>query len=194
MIVADITSFIGQDSSAEHYYCNYNIVENFKESLYCNIGFHDEDLKRVITSEDEVSFLNEKDKCSSWFVGRETNRFESISQIKDTLLEQFKNQDIITYEDGKIFKDMLYIKNGIDVGCKEFGEVWLHVPSSIYKDLLGSVEQIKIKCGECGKVHLFEDVIEETTFSGREAIKFLKKRDVENPCCRYYELMWNQII
>ena len=71
-----------------------------------------------------IEYLNKKDSWSGWRIGMNTNRFKSIDQIHSELKKQFKGQTIVTYEQYRIFKEMLYFKDGKNLGYKFFGEVW----------------------------------------------------------------------
>lgn len=198
MILGSITSYIGQDSSAIHYYCQYKIVDD-KTVLRTEFSTNDNDLNRTIKYESEVATLNKKDGWRGWHVGSETNRFNSIQQIHTELKKQFKGQIIVTYYDGKIFKKMLYFKNGKNIGYKSFGETWTLTPTSVYKHLLPPSNQIKIKCDNCGTEYKFEDVTYEREWmDGKTLVEFIKKRDLEaedvNICCKYFDLIWNVVI
>ncbi|MDD5649094.1 MAG: hypothetical protein PHF86_01565 [Candidatus Nanoarchaeia archaeon] len=195
MIIANITTYIGQDSEAEHYYCFYQESTSTKPSLFYNgSSFNKIDLKRKLTSSSEIRNLNLKDRTAKWEFGEMINRFLTIEQILNTLKEQFKGQDIITYYESKIFKEMLCILKGVDYGYKFFGEVWIPIPTSCWSNLLPERNTIKIKCGNCGTIHNFEDVIEEKEWDGKPLIQFYKKSEVDDPCCKYYDLEWNVIL
>lgn len=195
MIIANITTYKGQDVMAEHYYCFYKEDNSENPRIYYNgSSFNKIDLKRKLISTSEIRELNKKDQITSWKYGDEINRFLTIDQIHEELKEKFKGQDIITYYEGTIFKEMLCIINGINRGYNYFGEVWVPIPTSCYADLLPDRKTIKVKCGNCKTEHNFEDVIEEKEWGGRLLIQFLKKRDIDDPCCKYYELEWNVIL
>lgn len=193
MIVANITSFDGQDMEAEHFYCTYDETEYKTPTIYTMIGRKYE-LKRVLTDQSEVDYLNKKDTSNCWHVGLTTNRFKSIKSIHIALKNLFKNKIIVTYYKGKIFKEMLYFKDGKNLGYKVFGEVFTHVPNGVFKHLLPTYDKIKIKCEDCGKEHKFEDIISEQSYGDKTIINFLNKWDVDEPCCEYFNLLWNVIL
>jgi hypothetical protein len=89
---------------------------------------------------------------------------------------------------------MLYIKKGVNLGFKAFGEVWGPVYSSVYKNLLPPYSEIKIKCQDCGKEYTLEEVSKEIFWEGRSLVQFLKKKEMKNLCCRDFSLEWNVII
>lgn len=200
MIIANITTWRGQDSEAEHFYCSIGEVENvqklfpipyFKKELY---------LHRTLTSLTEVNKLNRKaGPYSRISLGDLTNRFNSIEEIRDELIKTYPNNDIVTYYESSPFKEMLYIKDSIDLGYEGLGEIWLNVPSSCWKDLLPKdLTKIKVHCLNCSKEHLIEDIVDEEQFyhiEDRTLVKFtIKKRDISDPCCSYPDLVWNIIL
>ena len=95
MIISNITSFEGQCSDAEHFYCSYDIVDNdTKIRICCDEGEHN--LRRRILDQEAVDHLNEKDSWSGWHIGMRTQKFQSIDQIHEKLKEIFPDQNIIT--------------------------------------------------------------------------------------------------
>jgi len=192
MIVANISSFAGQCSDAEHYYCNYEKIENYKPQMYCNVHHTDTELKRRI-SEKEAKYLNKKDTWNGWKSGMRTSRFNTIEQIHETLKELFPGEDIITYYEKKIFKEMIFIKDGVDLGRSYFGEIWDDTPTSCYSDLLPPKDQIKVKCEECGHEFQFEEVAYEKDWGERKLTQFFKHREM-NKCCDDMILKWNVIL
>ena len=189
MIVANITTFQGQCGDAEHFYCVYDKIElkNLKTSYY---GSYHTELHRILKSPKEVKYLNIKDG-GRWCVGMETIRFNSIKQIHNRLKELFPNEDIVTYYERDIFKDMLCILDGTDFGYKHFGETWNSLPSSCYKHLLS--DDFKIKCYSCGKEHKLEDISYLSKYNDKDLVEFYSYYDIKK-CCRDMELVWNNIL
>lgn len=192
MIVANISSFEGQCSEAEHYYCNYEKIENYKIGMYYNVNHSGIELKRRI-NEKEAKYLNEKDTWNGWQSGMRTVRFNTIEQIHSALKELFPSEDIITYYEKKIFKEMLLIKDDVNLGRDYFGEIWDHIPTSCYSDLLPPKNQIKVKCEECGHEFQFEEITYEKEWNERKLTQFFKKREM-NKCCNDMTLKWNVIL
>ncbi len=195
MILANITSYIGQ-IDAEHYYCSY-IIENtteFPKKTYSGSSYLRNELTRVIKEKEEAYYLNRKESCTRFHTGSVLKKFNTINQIHETLIETFPNQDIVTYYEDQLFRDMLYIKDGVNLGIKAFGEVFTYVPTSCYKDLLPSPELIKIKCDDCGKEYTLDEVTYESEHLGRPLIIFIKKRDMDDICCKYFNLIWNVVL
>jgi|GEM_PF-3060713 len=200
MISANITTYIGQDSDAQHYYCNYfdspNIYGLPKERY--SVGRNEDiDLDRIITDPHEVLRMN--DKHDRWYIGMETARYNSVEQIHAKLLELFPNEDMITYYEDKLFKETIYIKDGINLGVKAFGEVWTYAPSSYYKDLISDDVVVKIKCDDCGHEYTLDEVTyEQETIDHegktRDWVRFTKKRDMDEVCCKHFNLLWNVIL
>lgn len=194
MILGSITSYIGQCSDAIHYYCQYKIVDE-TTAPRTEFSTNDNDLKRTIKYESEVATLNKKDNWHGWHVGSTTNRFNSFQQIHIELKKQFKDHTIVTYYEGKIFKGMLYFKDGKNIGYKVFGETWTMTPNSVYKHLLPPLKKIKIKCEECNTEYKFKDVTYESEWNNKTIVEFIKKRDLEvDICCKYFNLIWNVVI
>lgn len=194
MIIANITTFEGQCADAEHYYCHYEVNPWKTPSIYYSgASWGSEELNRVIDDQKEVDYFQKKDKFSGIRLGRKTNRFNTIEQIHEVLIKTFPDQDIVTYYESRIFKGMLYIVNGINLTYKEFGEVWVAVPTSVFKDLLPDFSEIKIKCGDCGHEYTMDEVSEVLEYNNREWVKFLHKRDMDDICCKYFALEWNVI-
>jgi hypothetical protein len=193
MIQANITTYVGQDMEAEHYYCHYfhEFQDKPAPKQYNGSRWRDEELKFSLT-ESECVALNKKDRGYRHRVGDTTNRFASHRQIHEELLKQFPGQTIVCYDDGRVSKDMLYIVRGKEnLGYKFFGEVWTSVFSSVYKDLLP--EDTKYRCYHCKKEYEFDDISHERVWGDRTLVEFLKKRDMDDPCdC--YELEWNAVI
>lgn len=198
MIIANITSFEGQDLVAEHYYCSYRGIGNLGDKLptktYSGSSFEKDELYRLITEQKEANYINKKDGGRSYHIGTKTNRFQSFNQIHSKLIELFPNEDIVTYYESQLFKEMLYIKDGINLGIKGFGEVFTYTPTSCYKDLLPSPDSIIIKCEDCGKVYTLDEVTYERELFDRTLIQFIKKRDMDEVCCEYFNLTWNVVL
>ncbi|MCK9574794.1 MAG: hypothetical protein WC979_02935 [Candidatus Pacearchaeota archaeon] len=193
MIVGNISTFEGQCADAEHFYCRYIEIENYVPKIHALSTSHGEDLQRIITDEAELKYLERKDGYCCLHIGSSTGRFQTIEQIHEALIAKFPNQDIITYDESRIFKDMLYIKDGVNVGVKFFGDVWLDVPRSVYMDLLPDKSTIKVKCDDCGQFHELDEIAEETAHMGRPLLQFMRKSEIDK-CCNYCNLMWNVIL
>jgi len=117
MVEANITSFVGSDENAIHYYCKWNHVENDKPNKYCSLKYvRNIDLSRILDTQSEVDRLNRKDRCPYNKLGDETYRFNSISEIHETLIKMFPNENITTYFQRSTFEDMLCIFNGVNIG------------------------------------------------------------------------------
>lgn len=199
MIIANITSYKGQCDEAEHYYCTYRKVENIVDKLpsktYSGPHFDRNQLKRTITDQNDADYLKKKDGFGGFKIGIKINRFNSIEQIHSKLIEKFPNRDIVTYYGDQLFNDMLFIKNGINIGVKSFGEVFSTIPTSVWKDLLPSPELIKIKCENCGKEYTLDEVSYERELTEKRIlVKFFRKSEMDEPCCRYFDLTWNVIL
>lgn len=205
MLFANITSFIGQCSEAEHYYCHYYEAEPGEKitKQYYGAGWCDDELTRLVTKQNEIDFLNRKDNGDfraipsfRYRAGMETNRFNSIEEIHQTLIEKFGDQTIVTYDNSHIFKDMLYYVDGKNLTYKAFGDVWETVPISCWKDLLPELDTIIIKCDDCGHEYKLEDVSYDQYYSieKRTLVKFYKKWEMDERCCKYFDLMWNVIL
>lgn len=198
MIIANITSFEGQCSEAEHYYCTYRKIknsDNLPSKTYSGPYFDRNQLTRIITDQNEADYLKQKDGYGNFRIGKEINRFNSIEQIHSKLIELFPDRDIVTYYKDQLFNNMLYIKNGVNLGIKAFGEVFSTTPTSVYKDLLPSPELIKIKCEYCGKEFTLDDVTYDREWiDNRTLVKFLKKSEMDEPCCKYFDLVWNVVL
>ena len=198
MIVANITSYIGQCSDAEHFYCKYyNVDLSYNGKLSENLSSINLPLKGIeLTrklSKKEAEILTEKDGWT-WRPGQSTNRFDSIEDIHTLLKNKFKKYDIVTYEEGFVYKDMLFIRNGINEGISVFGEIWNTLPFSCYADLLPPKKEIKIKCDCCGKEYQIEDISFEIEISKtRNLFKFLKMYDIPK-CCKERNLVWNVVL
>jgi hypothetical protein len=194
MIVANITTYLGQCPDAIHYYCEYNNWIGTPD-IYSPIGrCGATELKRKIKFQSDASKLNRKDGCTSWHIGSSTNRWDTIEDIHQELKTLFPFEDLITYYEGKIFKEMLYILNGEDKGKDFFGEVFIDCPNSCWSNLIPPHDKIIVKCNSCGTIHKFEDVVEEKEWGGKKLIQFFRKREVDEPCCDDYELVWNVIL
>ena len=193
MIAANITTWEGMCTDAEHFYCNYCDIGDNIPNKYCSVGSFDSiELKRTL-SKSESDYLNKKDlTISCYSKGSKTNRFDSIEQIHDRLKKLFPNQNIITYLESQLFKEMLYLVDGKNIGIESFGEIYNNVPTSCYKDLVP--EDVKIKCERCGKEHLLEDVTYERDYNFRPLLYFTKKRDMDELCCNRFELIWNTVL
>lgn len=192
MISANITTYRGQCGDAEHYYCSYRIVEDESPKTNSGGSYGREDLKHPLTYA-QAAALSRKERYP-WEEGTMSNRFDTIEEIHEHLKSTFPNETIVTYYEGQLFKEMLYIKDGVNLGYEAFGEVWSSTPRSVYKDLIP--ENVKIKCCECGHEYTLEEVTSERVWEkGRILTEFLPKRDLEDdPCCKYFDLEWNVII
>lgn len=200
MIIANITTYIGMDAEAEHYYCSYDEIENSDKFIPMPYFKKDTQLHRILTSNVEVLKLNKKGGYSWMKLGDETNRFNSIEEIQNELIKKYPDSDIVTYYESEPFKDMLFIKDGVNLGYKALGDIWVNVPNMCWKDLLPEDEwtNVNIKCENCGQKHYLADLIEgehHYSIENRTAIKFnIKKRDMLDPCCNYPDLVWNVIL
>lgn len=193
MIIANITSYYGQ-ADAEHYYCEYHIIEEKTiDKQYNGTSYDETELKRKITSTNEAIYLNKKDSSNCWKIGSKTNRFNTIEEIHTDLINLFPDHTIVTYNEGILFKEMLCYVKGENLGYKYFGEVWNNIPTSCYKELLPT-NGIKIKCDDCGKEYSLDEVSYETEHLGKPLIQFMKKRDMDELCCKYFNLVWNVIL
>ena len=96
-VVVNITTYIGNGGMAEHYYARVLEV-NTNKSIYDVENFpttsYGDNLQRTITDVKEARQLNYKDKTKIWRVGRKTERFGSIQQIKNFVDEKYNKQDI----------------------------------------------------------------------------------------------------
>jgi hypothetical protein len=159
----------------------------------------DVELYRKLNSNIEVLKLNKKDRYAGFKLGDTTNRFNTIEEIHSTLIEKYPADDIITYYESGPFKEMLYLQGGENLGHKGLGEIWTNVPYSCWKDLLpDDLSSIKVKCCNCDKEHLLEDLIEdeiEYSIEKRTMLKFaVRKRDMLEPCCSFPDLVWNTVL
>jgi hypothetical protein len=196
MILANISTFQGQCSDAEHYYCNYVEAPDCHPLPEINV-YMDCELRRKIKKESEVIYLNKKEGRSAGnYVGRDTNKFETFKQIHAELKKQFKGKIIVTYYKEKIFKEMLYFKDGKNFGYKAFGTFWVDMPNACYKHLLPAYDKIKVMCEECKTKYKFEDVIrEERKVDGNKIqVMFKEQRHMRNTCCEYPVLNWNIVL
>lgn len=196
MIQANISSYIGQDADAEHYYCHIHVIEgNIPPKQYNGGSWGTEQLQYELTEAEAVR-LNKKDNevgfsCFRYKAGTSVGRFESIKQIHEELLKQYPNQDIVSYNECIPFKEMLCIVDGVDHGVKYFGEFFVNVPRSCYEDLIP--ETHKIRCHFCNKEYALEDVSSKNNWRGRTIVNFAKKYDVID-ACKCFDLEWNVIL
>jgi len=195
MIHANISTFIGQ-MEAEHYYCRYAESPAFKISPHLSAGSRSPDLLRELTDPDEVAYLTKKDRYCGISLGDTTSRFQSIEQIHEELLKQFPNTDIETFKEGLPFKDMLIVKDGVNIGYKGLGEIWLDLPASCWQDLLPPDNEIVVKCSHCGTVHEFRDlVMDEYSVDNRTLLKFTTRGyEMADRCCKFPQLIRNFIL
>ena len=199
MIIANITTYVGMDGDAEHYYCSVGKIDNCTSYYPMPYSKKDDELHRKLSSNVEVLKLNKKDRYNRFELGDTTNRFNSIDEIHSTLLETYPNEDLVTYYESSPFKEMLFISNGVNLGYKGLGEIWLNVPRSCWKDLLpNDLSEVKIKCLSCGAEHSLEDLIKDEfdyEIEKRTLCEFAtKKRDMLEPCCIYPDLVWNILL
>lgn len=193
MIIANITTYRGQCVGAIHYYCSYDRMPD--EYIPKDVEYisDTDELNHVIVEQDEVDILNEQDSCKTWHAGQRTIRFPSIESIHSELKERFKNEIIVTYYENQIFKDMLYLKDGINFGYKHFGEVWSPLYNSVYKDLLP--ESFTIKCNECGKEYKLNEISTEVSSNNRTIVKFARTPlHLKIKCCNCFDLVWNVVL
>jgi len=201
MIEANITSYIGQDMEAEHYYCNYIEIDERVPRNATSVGFGSEELFRKIKTDRESKYLTKKASGRGGYryrIGNEINRFNTFAEIHEELIELFPNHTIVTYYEGQFFSEMLYYKDGKNLGVKAFGEVWSDVPSSFYKNLIPPPEDYIIRCENCKKEYKLEEVSEERflEIEQKDWVKFLRPYDLYEiePCCKPFILEWNVII
>ena len=136
-----------------------------------------------------------RDKFCGFKVGRTTSKFNTIEEIHSELRNRFQFQDMVTYYEGRIFKEMLYIYDGVDLGVQGFGEQFVEVPRSCYIDLIPEDRTtIKIKCENCGHEYTLDEVAYEREWGERNLLQFIQKRDMDETCCRYFDLKWNVIL
>ena len=194
MIIANITTFEGQDMNAEHYYCGYRILlEERKPPVHSMGSFGEIELMRKITSTNEAVYFNKKDSARCWHIGSELNRFDSIEDIHKELLRLFSDQTIVTYYEGAIFKEMLCYISGVNVGYSYFGEVWLNVPRSCYYDLLPAEGKIKVKCVVCGTEYPLWEVAQCGDHQGRGLVQLYERREMDD-ICDCFDLVWNVVL
>jgi len=198
MIFANITSYIGLDASAEHYYCSTEVVpdsEPIPIKIYNGSSSNKDEEEHPLTAE-EALILNKKDDTHRWREGRMSYRFSTIEQIHEHLKSKYKGQNIVSYEGGNAFNGMLYIIDGTDLGYEGLGEVWTDTPNGIWGDLIP--ETYIIKCRECGKIHKLENISTKShagcNGAPRMHVKFLRMSQIDKPCCKYMDLVWNVII
>jgi len=190
MISANITTYQGQCGDAEHYYCSYRRIDDEFPATNSGATFGREDLKHPLSYAQAVA-LSRKERFP-WKEGTMSNRFDTIEEIHEYLKITFPNETIVTYYEGQLFKEMLYIKDGINLGYEAFGEVWSAVPRSVYKDLIP--ENAKIKCYDCGHEYSLDEVTSERNWGGRTLVEFLSRREIDDPCCKSFDLEWNVIL
>lgn len=205
MIIANITTYRGQCFDAIHYYCKYEIVNDVESprSEYVSESYSGRtDLKRVIITESETQSFNKKDTWSGWHVGDKTSRFDTIEQVHGKLIELYPNEVIVSYYDGHLFKEMLYYKSGVNLGYKAFGEQWSYVPNSCWKDLLPEdLNSIIIKCDDCGHEYKLNEISKNVIHDelndkgeNRILLKFYRKNEMDEVCCKWFNLKWNVIL
>ena len=119
-ILVNITSYKGS-WGAEHYYGSIRKIDNdlnvyiFANNegmihVALNGNSHSEDVERIIDAK-EAEYLNKKDGKGSkkMKAGDLTSRHQSIQQIKDIVLERFKENDIIFTIEGKMTSEDMYV-------------------------------------------------------------------------------------
>jgi hypothetical protein len=196
MILANITTYIGQDADAQHYYCSYvkKTCDGLPKEHYSEGSSDREYLSRIVDDPLEVKRM--KASGSRWYIGQVTTQYVSIDQIHQQLKTTFADQDIITYYEHRLFKNTMFIKDGVDVGIAIFGEIWTTVPSSYYKDLISDDVIVKIRCCYCGHEYTLDEVTyQQDTIDNdgnkRDWVRFTRKRDMDDTCCREFDLEWN---
>jgi hypothetical protein len=152
------------------------------------------ELSRIVDNPLEVE--NMKALGHRWRIGMTTCQYVSIDQIHQQLRKQFSRQDIVAYYKDRLFKGMMYIKDGVNVGRAIFGEVWTTVPSSYYKDLISDDVIVKIRCCYCGHEYTLDEVTyQQDTIDNdgnkRDWVRFTRKRDMDETCCKEFDLEWN---
>jgi len=191
-IEANITTFIGQDCDAEHFYCYYKINDDKNNLKSCSVSQHDEELTKPLNIESRIKLRKKDGYC----FGDTTTRFDSIYEIHKLLVALFPNENIITYDECRPFREMLCIIDGENKGFEYIGEVWTCLPRSLFKDLIVG-HNYKIRCCNCSKEFSLDEVIideYDNEIEKRPWVKFIKySRDLDNPCCKRPELEWNLI-
>ena len=152
------------------------------------------ELTRVLTSQDEVNYFNKKDKHSNIKIGCEVNRFNSIEQIHEMLINDNPCECIITYLNHKPFKDMLFVVNGVNLGYKGLGNEFTAMPTSCWSDLLPKPSDIKIKCNNCGKNIQYNEIVDHVKYldiEDKHLSLYNINDDMDEPCCDKPRLLWN---
>lgn len=126
--VINITTYVGMSGGAEHYYASINEVETTQNvhaliddmpKYKKNIDYNK--LEREITTEKEAKYLRDKDQYNGWRVGKMTERFNSVEEIRKTANKLFPDNNIIfvyDHETSRNVKDIIdkteytYIKTG----------------------------------------------------------------------------------
>lgn len=195
-IVSNITSFMGQCVEAEHYYCSFykdiliDIDKGVEQLHHCRTSSNREELYKVLNEKD-AELLSKKDGYFGWKVGDKVNRFNSIEELKQELLKQLPDDNIVTYYECQPHKEMLIKIDGEIKSIDYLGEVWSSLPKSVYKDLLP--EDYKVKC-ECGKEYSKEK-IQEMMLTYKYGERELACFDIDLcDCCKRPYLMWNVIL
>lgn len=189
-VVANITTWEGQDLDAEHYYCDYAIVDKPIETFTIyGYGFRGQELTRKL-SEVEATKLSIKDGFK-WHTDDDTNRFNSFRQIHDTLIERFKEYDIITYFSGRPYKSMLYIQDGMNKGVSALGDIWVEVPRTFYADLV-DLSKVRVRCERCQKE--LEDISDLFVLEKCIGRDLYRTYPDESDCCSKPDLMWNVLL
>jgi hypothetical protein len=100
-ILVDITSYVGISGDAEHYYAKVTEVETDR-NIYDLVRHpprkaESYDFVRTLESEVECKQLTQKDGGKSAYryrIGNETQRFNSVEQVKEWVEKEFPKNDI----------------------------------------------------------------------------------------------------
>ena len=122
-VIINITSFMDIGSGgAEHYYAKSteiehvgNVYKMMRDDIYERYGKDSDRLTRSIDTQKEIDYLNKKDSWSGWKLGDETERFNSIEQIKKMAGEKW-DCDIVFLRNNDLQSDFHIL-------CREHGEL-----------------------------------------------------------------------
>lgn len=196
-ITANITSYIGQCYEAEHYYCQIyketkiDLDKNIQQLHNCRTSFNNEELYKVLTKEDAEK-LSKKDGNFKWIEGAKVNRFNSLCEIKEELLKQFPDENIISYYECRPYQNMLIKIDGDFKPIEYLEQVWSYLPSSVYKDLIPKHFSVKCECGnEYSEKEFKENIMVDQHHFNRTITIF----DVDMcECCDKPYLMWDVVL
>lgn len=142
--VVNITSWVGTSPGAEHYYASINEVETNRnvhwllENMPAFSSTPEEKLERELTCEKEVKHLNKKDSWKGWRVGKITERFNTIEEIRELVSKKYPDNSIIfTYD---------------------------HYTSTMVDDIIDRTKYDYVKTGRSLKVNGFEGFSDEFAY------------------------------